>query len=746
MTGAESMELFDAVSELAQTVDEVAGLEETVTRAEQIIARHTAALEVGIGLVPTWRGHSRELDTSRIPTTRHRLAQQAYESGMVHTSYRGRSDTPQVEFVAVPITRGSNRIGVLAAHYPEGMHVSVRTLRSAASQLALVFENAMLLADRPGSGEDWRAQAGGAMPIAPSTGTVIYGEPAAAGTASGRALRWEAGFDAFAELEASAVDADRIERLDGALRATEAQLEQIRRDAAEMVDPAAAAIFDAHLLMLRDRSFAGQIRERTQTGAAPEHAVRAVVEALIARLESLQNRRVSEKVQDLRDIGLRVLRNLTGSSDEIDASYGGRIVVARHMYPSELVSLAAQNIEGALFLGSGLTAHLSILARSLEIPALLTQDARILSIPSGTPLLLDTAASRVVIGPSQSDIARVAEPIPDLNRSALETLGRSNRERGVTIRANVNLLHDAQRGRDLGADGIGLYRSEFPFIIESGIVSEAEQYRIYASIAQTVGDQPLVMRTADIGGDKILPSAGESEANPFLGVRGIRFSLANRELFRDQLRAMLRAGSGSDLRIMFPMVSSIEEVLEARQEIEAAKSELEADAIEFHANPKLGAMIELPSAVEAASELARNTDFLSIGTNDLVMYLLAVDRTNARLSEMYRSFHPTVLGTLARIASTVAKHDCELSVCGDSAADPVMAAFLLGLGVRSFSVSPASVANARASLAVVSDQMAREVVDRLLALTRVRDMEQAVADVRRTIAAQRDQLLVQLRD
>jgi phosphoenolpyruvate-protein kinase (PTS system EI component) len=302
------------------------------------------------------------------------------------------------------------------------------------------------------------------------------------------------------------------------------------------------------------------------------------------------------------------------------------------------------------------------------------------------------------------------------------------------VLANINLLTDLNTALDVGADGIGLYRSEFPFIIRNDFVEEDEQHLIYRQITESFPEKEIVLRTVDIGGDKLIGDVTDAERNPFLGVRGIRFSLAHREMFRDQLRAMLRAGVDRDLRILFPMVSTVEEVELGREEIQGVQEELEKRGIPHNTRPKVGAMIELPSAVEAIEEIAEASDFLSIGTNDLVMYLLAVDRTNERLNELYRSYHPAVLRVLRRIAAGVGDHLDELSVCGDSAADPVMLPFLLGIGIRKLSVSPSRIPELRSRIRSYTVAETEEIRDQMLAIKNNREMEAYLEKMRRTTA------------
>jgi phosphoenolpyruvate-protein kinase (PTS system EI component) len=300
----------------------------------------------------------------------------------------------------------------------------------------------------------------------------------------------------------------------------------------------------------------------------------------------------------------------------------------------------------------------------------------------------------------------------------------------LTVLANVNLFKDAQLAAELGADGIGLYRSEFLFIIRNDFLSEEEQFAAYSRVAGAMPGREVTLRTADIGGDKLMQGRREQESNPFLGVRGIRFSLANRVLFREQLRAMLRAGAGKDLGIMLPMVSSVEEIEEAREELDRCLKELRAQGLEHNPRPRLGAMIELPSAVMAVDDLVAATDFLSIGTNDLIMYLLAVDRTNERLSRLYRSHHPTVLRSLAQVAGGTGARLSDLSVCGDSAADPLMIPFLVGIGIRKLSVAPQRIAEVREAVAGLNVGECEAVAREMLAIRTIREMDGYLRDLR----------------
>ncbi|MFW6293925.1 MAG: putative PEP-binding protein, partial [Spirochaetota bacterium] len=289
----------------------------------------------------------------------------------------------------------------------------------------------------------------------------------------------------------------------------------------------------------------------------------------------------------------------------------------------------------------------------------------------------------------------------------------------VELLANVNILHDVEVATRVGATGIGLYRSEFPFLVRNDFPSEAEQYRIYQRITERMGDGPIVLRTLDVGGDKLFSESQYGGGNPFLGLRGIRFSLAHPELFDEQLRAMLRAGAERDLRILFPMISSLDEFRLARNHVDAVLADLADEGLPHHSSPRLGIMVELPSAIECADDLAAEVDFLSIGSNDLVMYLLAVDRANEQVEALYEPYHPAVLRSLARVIAAALRHDTPVSICGEAGGDPTMIRFLIGCGLRSISADPARLPGIRATVSAVSSTEAEDYARRLAAASTI---------------------------
>jgi phosphotransferase system, enzyme I, PtsP len=633
---------------------------------------------------------------------------------------------PRGERIAAPIHDGVSWIGVVVGLADAPFADEAPTIfHDAAAQLAAVLKESHL----PIGGA--RIEESEASLDLPSD--AIFGHGAGEEIAVGPALRFRAGPERGPTTPK--VEEDRpqaIARLNAALEKTRSDIESLLADAANELYDVVSLIFSTHLLMLTDEAFSGAIRGLVEAGQTPEDAVQSVVASFVRTFRGLREARLAEKAQDVRDIGQRLLDNLSPESDPHE-DVAGHIAIVQDVLPSDLVRLAMGHASGVVILGSAVTAHIAILGRSLGLPILMTADRKALEIATRTPLLLDANDGRLLISPTAEqllDHGVGAPPASTAERvfagSPLDTGAAAPDEDSGTPRvrlyANVNLLSDARRAATLGADGIGLYRSEFPFIIRNDYISEEEQYRVYRTIVRSMPDRPVTLRTADIGGDKLL-AGREEERNPFLGVRGIRFSLANRGLFREQLRAMLRAGHGADLRIMFPMVSSVEEVEDAREELARCIDELARAGIAHHPSPQIGAMVELPSAVVSIEEFAEETDFLSIGTNDLIMYLLAVDRTNERLSELYRSHHPVVLRTLADIARRVGGRIDRLSVCGESAADPYMIPFFLGIGITRLSVSPRGIPAVRETLSRYDAATAEAFAGEILSVRSLKEMD-----------------------
>jgi phosphotransferase system, enzyme I, PtsP len=633
-------------------------------------------------------------------------------------SYEKSEGNPFQSRILVPVVRGPEKLGVLMMAHQDIDIFKAKDksdLKRAVSQLGDMLVEATAFMFPP--------EEGASIPVPKSR--TIKGLKASAGIASGTALPIWSDIDSVADTIAYTGSlGSELELFEKALELSSFQLERIQKSTSFTDTEMISLIFTAQLYMLKDSSFLEKMRQGIRDGSSAAKAVKDVIQSYAERFAAMSEVRLAEKAQDVRDLGYRILSNMA-RPDKESFSYNGQIVLSRHIYPSDLFRLAVEGVAGLVLRGAGVTAHISILARSLSLPVLITDDKSLLNIPEGLPLLLDATKGSLYVRPDEKIRKEILEQERPHSQVPGSYILKGHLSDGcpVSVNANINILKDAEDAVQEGAEGIGLYRSEFPFILKNDFLSEEQQFRLYRSIVMSQKGKPVTLRTADIGGDKLLQGRSEAESNPFLGVRGIRFSLANREMFHDQLRAMLRAGDGADLGIMFPMVSGVEELLQARAEIELCISQLEERGETFNANPRIGAMVELPSAAMAVSELAEHSDFLSIGSNDLTMYLLAVDRTNEKLSHLYRSHHPTVLKVLATIVEDAGDKRDQISVCGDIASDPMLVPVLVGMGIRKLSVAPSRVDAVKQRLLQFSLKDTEMIRDEILAIRRLDEMD-----------------------
>jgi phosphotransferase system enzyme I (PtsP) len=631
-------------------------------------------------------------------------------------------------FLAVPILHGLTRIGVLVVQDGQPDYFNehdVKALRAIAAQLATTIENAQLFMSLHNLHDTDEGKQAPSM----TTLAFIKGRPASPGIAWGTAAPMGLAGHVDREERKHAHSLDDFQQ---ALDVSEHQLKNIQKHMDEDLSDVASLIFNAQLLMLKDKSFSGAMEQLIEAGTAPEQAIQQVSDKYIGIFQKSGNPRLREKVQDVYDLRRRLRMNLT-EKDGAHESYEGRIVVAGSLVPSDILKFSAQNAEGLVMVDGGLTAHVAILARSLKLPTIICDNKRLLTDLEGTEqLLLDANQGNLFINPDEAVRSRyealhtAEQEAGAAQQSVVPETQTSDGER-VQLLANVNLISDLQSAKLLKAEGIGLYRSEFPFIVRDNFPSEEEQHRIYRRIVEEMEDREVTFRTLDVGGDKMLsyfPKANES--NPFLGLRAIRFSLKHPGIFRQQLRAMLRAGVDGNIRIMFPLVSSLDDFLDARDVVHQCMDELRNEQAPCTSDPKLGVMIELPSAVEIADDLAREVDFISIGTNDLVQYMLAVDRTNEAISHLYMYHHPAILRAIKRVIDAAARYGTDLSVCGEMAAESRMIPFLVGAGLRKLSVSVNAIPSVQRVITGISLSQARIDAERVLRMSRIRETASAL--------------------
>ena len=629
-------------------------------------------------------------------------------------------------FLAVPIRRGLTRVGVLAVQDTQPDYFDekdAQALKAIAAQLATVIENASLLLTLHRQDEPVKTEA-----EAPK---MIKGRPASGGVAQGRTAVIISGRGGSFQVPPGIRQDLTAQDFNRALQRTEQQLKELQRRADEELSDVAQLIFSAHLLILTDDEFSGEIRRRIEKGVPVAEAIVALVNSYIEIFSASPNLRLQEKVHDLKDLGHRLLENLAGG-DRKHGDYSGQIIVADMLLPSDILKLATENAEGFIVQG-GVTSHNAIICRSLQKPMVMIDPQQLEVLCKPYDLLIDGDQGTIHVQPSEEVLKEYAEfrraateleAAPPVKEQTLTADGTR-----IQLFANINLLSDLKMALSFRTEGIGLYRSEFPFIIRNAFPSEEEQYQVYSRIVETMGGREVTFRTLDIGGDKVLSYQNEvEEANPFLGLRAIRFSLLHKDIFSEQLRAFLRAGVGGNTRIMFPLIASLDDFLEARDVVHGCMRELDKRGVPYNRDTKIGIMVELPSAVELIEDLSHEVDFMSIGTNDLIQYMLAVDRTNEMVSKLYLSHHPAILRAIERVVSVARSHRKDVSICGDIAMDPKMIPFLLGAGITKLSLPPRRVYDVQRAIEQVRIEKAVYTARRMLACSRVSEVEALLAE------------------
>ena len=594
-------------------------------------------------------------------------------------------------FLFVPIMRGISKIGVLSLCSKAKNHFNARdieTLNVITSQLANIIENTNIFMKHVHEKQKEKKP----------TSTIFTDEQkrfkcmvASEGLALGksRILRKEKSVTKL--LDAGFNKKYTENELMDAINETEKQLKKMQAKIEKTLDDAASLIFTSHLLMIKDDVFIGEIKELINDGLNPPIALLTAAKRYIVLFSKSPNEYIREKVTDVEDLVLRIIGNMVREKSE-QYEYKERIIIARQLFPSDILKFSTENVAGIIQIRGGVTSHISILSRSLRIPLVIIDMPELFELPANTQILLDANQGEICINPLTAVVnsyMRRNESNKHLKIFDTKIDSKTFTKDGVRVHlhANVNLINDLKLAMKINAEGVGLYRTEFPFLIRDDFPSEEEQFVIYKKIEKEIKNKEIIFRTLDIGGDKIHAYYKDfHERNPFLGMRSIRFSLQNQEIFIQQIRAILRACASRKTKIMFPMISSMDEFVKAKSILMQCREDLIDEGVEFKESLEIGMMIEIPSVVELMEDFAKVSDFFSIGTNDFVQYMLGIDRTNEKVAHLYMPHHPAVLRALKRMVDISKKHNKEIAICGEMAHHQRYVPFLLGIGIRIFSM------------------------------------------------------------
>ena len=509
-------------------------------------------------------------------------------------------------------------------------------------------------------------------------------------------------------------------RFRSALQLAKSQLKKINKQKSDTARENKASIFDAHLLILEDSSLISKIENIIKDEKInAEWSVKFVTDTYIANHKTIVDKHLRERYIDLEDVSDRLQTALGGDEKSIVHLEKNSIIVAKEVKPSTLIELTDSHPQAIITETGGWTSHTFILARELNLPAVTGLKGILRRVQSGDQVIVDGYNGKVILYPNKETIRKFkieAAHLQDNNAEKIEKLKPhlvTLDGREITIRANVDLPAGYSKAKSYGARGIGLYRSEFLFNRYKGFPTESEQIEAYKRIAKSVGKDSIRIRTFDINAEQLMEESVEKEKNPALGLRGVRLGLANKEQFHIQLRALLQASADCAIDIVLPMISDVSEILQTKAILEKEKSNLKKQKIKF-GNPRIGAMIEVPATIFMVKEIAQEVDFLSLGTNDLVQYLLAVDRDNESVADWFRTLHPAVLRSIKRVIDAADDNKIPVVVCGEMAGSPVYAAILIGLGATELSMNPNSILRVRKIVSAIAFEEAREITLQLL--------------------------------
>ncbi len=596
------------------------------------------------------------------------------------------------------------------SEYQQRMVDAIRRLRA--------YEQRKDTTETPPSEERPRSSRLGGVPAAPGFGI-----------GSAHVLRPLVSFDQVGELRCEDPAAE-WQRFQAALRRSLDEIDGLKGRVADRMPEVDPGLFETHRMMLEDKSFLEKIRAFIEDGFAAETALQFTVDEYVGAFARMTDRYLRERSTDVRDIGYRLLRNLLGVEDAARELPESGVLVAEELTLSDLAALAPERLRGIVLATGGATSHATILAKSFEIPTVVGVDSLMESVREDDRLIVDGNSGVVYVRPSKDvlgEYERLDREYRAFNREleALHDVPAQTRDgRRITLDANIGLMGDLVFAHRHGAEGVGLYRTEFPFLTYRDFPDEEEQVLLYRKVMDALGEKQVTVRTLDLGADKY-PTYLRSpkEENPFLGWRSIRISLEQQELFKVQLRAILRASAYGRVRLLLPMISSIEEVWRAKELLDEARRALRQAKVRFDEEMPLGIMVEVPSAMLQAEELAREVDFLSLGTNDLIQYLLAVDRNNRKVASLYEPLHPAVLRAIAITSRGARRAGKPVSICGEMAADPICALVLIGLGIDQLSMGSFFIPSIKRLIRSVDYATASEMARKVLKMSSAQEIK-----------------------
>ncbi len=523
-----------------------------------------------------------------------------------------------------------------------------------------------------------------------------------------------------------------IERFRGAVERGIEQINVVKHRMSNLISREEGAIFDVYRLILEDPAIIQQIEAHIRKeNYVAEYAVRLVFEQYLSSISQIQDDYLRERTGDVKDAAQRLLENLSGAPDQHIAVPSDAVLVAEDLSPADLSMLEGDHFRGIVLSTGGVTTHASILAKSFEIPSVVAIEGLMDIVHQGDSVIVDGNSGVLYVNPNpevvreydrlEREYAALNRELEEIRDEPAETLDGHR----VSLYANIGLLSDIAFAHLHGAQGVGLYRTEIPFLAHRDFPSEEEQYSLYKRVVEGMAGKPVTVRTLDIGADKY-PSYMRStrlEPNPFLGWRSIRISLDVEEIFKTQLRAILRAGTLGRVRLLIPMISSLEEVLKVKELLAEAKDELQRESTPFDRSMELGIMVEVPAAVQLAERLLREVDFLSIGTNDLIQYILAVDRSNRKVANLYEPLHPAVLAALYSTIQAGKREGKRVGMCGEMAGDPLYALVLLGMGLEEFSMGSLFVPVVKKTIQSVTYESAKSIARIVLEMDTAREIK-----------------------